>query len=114
MLDDAVPVRRIGELEAENLGVLLRLLEAVARACVDGLRLHDRNRKIAPVPEEVVHAFLRSPFHLGAGDHNAAVSEALLFAYLFVGPARRVELGQDVPTTGIRFGEESHFCVEYR
>jgi hypothetical protein len=26
-------------------------------------------------------------------------------------PVRRVELGQDVPTARIRFGEKSHFCV---
>src|ERR1035438_5553455 len=87
MLHNAVPIGCIGELEAENLRVLLCLLESVRRLCVNGLRLHDRNRKITPVPKEVVQTFLRSPFHLAAGDHNAAIREAFLFAYLLVIPS---------------------------
>jgi hypothetical protein len=64
--------------------------------------------KIASVPEEVVQAFLRSPFHLASRDHDATISEALLFAYLVVIPSGSIKLREDVPTTGIRFGEKSH------
>src|ERR1035438_180612 len=108
MLHNAVPIGCIGELEAENLRVLLCLLESVRRLCVNGLRLHDRNRKITPVPKEVVQTFLRSPFHLASCDHDATISEALLFAYLVVTPAGSVELREDVPTACVRFGEKSH------
>ena len=110
MLDDTVPVGRIGELEAEDLRVLLGLLQPVAGLCIDGFCLHDRNRKIAPVPQKVVQTFLRPPFHLAAGDHNPAIGETLLFADLLVIPSRRVELRQDVASARVRFSEKSHFC----
>ena len=110
MLDDAVPVRRIGELEAEDLRVLLGLLQPVAGLCIDGFCLNHRNRKIAPVPQEVVETLLWPPFHLAAGDHDAAVGETLLFADLLVCPSRRVELRQDVASASVRFGKKGHFC----
>jgi hypothetical protein len=90
-------------------GIYFRLLESVAGLCVDGLRLHDRYRKITSVPEEVVQTFLRAPFHPAAGDNNPAIRKTLLFAYLFVVPARGIKLRQDVPPAGVRFGEKSHF-----
>lgn len=60
MLDDAAAVRGISELEAEYLGILFGLLQAVARIPVDGFGLDHRYGKVAPVPQEVVGA-------LGAG-----------------------------------------------
>jgi hypothetical protein len=61
-----------------------------------------------PIPQKVVRALLRPPFHFRAGNHDPVVGEALLLAYLLVRPAPGIELLQDVPATGIRFGEERH------
>ncbi len=49
VLDDLLPVRRIGELEAQDLGILFGLLEAVSRLLVGRLRLHHREREVAGV-----------------------------------------------------------------
>src|ERR1700730_2029135 len=68
VLHNAVAIRRIGELEAENLGVLLRLLESVAGLRVEDLRLHDRYRKIAAVPKEAVQKVFAAVGPAGAGD----------------------------------------------
>jgi hypothetical protein len=81
---------------------------SVARVGVDRLRLHDCNGKIASIPEQVVQTLLWPAFHLVAGDDNPAIGKTLLFAYLVVGPARGIEVRQDVPATGISFGELRH------
>src|ERR1039457_5855680 len=59
VLDDAVAVRGIGELEPENLRVFFCLLQPVAWRPVRGLRLHDSQREIPAVSQKIVRAFLR-------------------------------------------------------
>jgi hypothetical protein len=92
VLDDPASIGGVGELETEDLGVLLGLLQPIARRAVDGLRLHHGDRKIAPVPEQVICTLLRPALHFGARDYDAAISETLLFAYLVVRPVSRVKL----------------------
>jgi hypothetical protein len=65
--------------------------------------------KVSNGKEEVVQTFLGPTFHLAACDHNAAIRETLLFAYLVVRPSRRIKLGQNVPSASVRFGEKNHF-----
>ncbi len=109
VLDDPVAVGGVGEFESEDLGVLLGLLEAVAGFLIDGLCLHDRQGKVAAILQEVVGPLLRAAGRFFSGDHDAAVGEALLLADLLVGPAGGVELGEHVFTTGVGFGEHTHY-----
>lgn len=94
MLDDAAPIRCIGELEAEDLGVLFRLLKSIPWCAVYRLRLHHRNRKIVPVPKEVVSSLLRPALYLGARHYDATIREALLLADLVVGPTAAYNFGR--------------------
>src|SRR3989442_4874135 len=91
MLNDPLTVRRVSEFEAENVGVLLCLLEAVARILVSGLGLHNGDRKIRPVPQEVVRALLRATARLVTGNDDAAVGEGFLLADAVVVPPCRLE-----------------------
>ena len=59
MLDDPMAVRRVGELEAEDLGVLLRLLKAVPRVLVGRFGLDDRDREVSRVAQKVISSLLR-------------------------------------------------------
>src|SRR6267143_1366534 len=108
MLDDAVSIRRIGELQAKNLSVFLGLLEPVALIRVNRLCLYNCNWKVAPVAEKVVQTFLWMPFHFAARDDDAAICKTFLFAYLIVGPSGGIELWQDVEAAGIGFSKKSH------
>jgi hypothetical protein len=51
VIDDVVPIGRIGQFEPEQLGVVLRLLQPVRRGFVGGFRLDHRQRKIARVAQ---------------------------------------------------------------
>src|SRR5438445_13843960 len=84
MLDDPLAVRRVGELQAEDLRVFFRLLEAVSRMLVNALRFDNGDGKILPVAKEVVCPFLWTPLNFVSGKDNATISECLLFAYLFI------------------------------
>jgi len=107
-IDDPLAVRGVRELQAEDLRVLLRLLKSVTRMRIDRLGLDYCNRKIAPIPEEVIRALLWSSLHLRSRNDDATIGETLLFAYLLVGPPRSVEFRQDVQTTSVSFGEDWH------
>jgi hypothetical protein len=108
VFDNATAVGCIGKFKAENLRVLLGLLEPVGRIRVKRLGLYDCDWEIAPVAEKLIQTFLRTPFHLAARDHNTAIGKTFLFAYLIVCPARSIEFRQDVAAAGIGFSEKSH------
>ncbi len=57
-LDDLLAVGGVGELEVEDFGVFLGLLEPFACRLVAGLGLHDGDGEIAGVAEPVVGPFL--------------------------------------------------------
>jgi hypothetical protein len=79
VLNYAVPVRCIGELEAQNLRVFLGLLKPVACGPIGCFCLDDRDGKIPPITQQVVRAFLRPAYGSIAHEHDPAVSEAFLF-----------------------------------
>ena len=105
-LDDAVAVGGIGELEAQDLGVVLGLLQPLARRLVLGLGLDHGDGEVAGVAQEVVGPLLRAAADLLADDDDAAVGEGLLLGegVRLVVPAGFDELGQDVLTAGVGFG----------
>jgi hypothetical protein len=109
VLDDPVAVGGVSELESEDLGVFLGLLEAVAGLLIDRLCFHDRQGKVAAILQKVVGPFLRTACRFFSGDHDAAVGEAFLLADPLVGPAGSVELWQHVFTTCVGFGEHIHY-----
>jgi hypothetical protein len=61
-----------------------------------------------PITEQLVGTLLRESFHLRSGNHDPTVGEALLLAYLIVGPGCRIKLWQDVSPTSVRFREHGH------
>src|SRR5258708_6075709 len=101
MFHDAMPIRGIGKFESKNLCVFLSLLQAVAGVLVSGFCFHYCNRKVASVPEEIIRTFLGAAQWSFPGNHNAPVRERALFVYLLVAPSGRIELRQNVFSTGI-------------
>src|SRR5713226_5352881 len=97
-------VRGVGELETKYLRVLFGLLEAVTGIFVRGLRLYDCNRKIRPIPKEVINAFLRPTYRPIASDNDAAIGNSFLFADTVIIPRRSVEFWEDVLAASVRFG----------
>ena len=59
-LDDLLAVSGIGELEIEDFGVFLGLLEPLASRLVAGLRLHDGDGEVTGIAEPIVGPFLRA------------------------------------------------------
>lgn len=94
----------VGEFEIQDLGVVLRLLQALARRSVLGLGLDDRDGEIAGEPQQVIGPLLLASADPISDDDDAAVGERLLFADLLVGPARGVDFRRDERATGIGFG----------
>ena len=94
----------VGEFQIQDLGVVLRLLQALARRSVLGLGLDDRDREVAGEPQQVIGPLLLASADPISYDDDAAIGERLLFADLFVGPACRVDLRRDELATGIGFG----------
>jgi hypothetical protein len=95
MLDDAVAVGGVGELESQDLRVSLGLLKTVARGPIHRFRFNDRDGKIAAIAQKVIGALLRTPESAVARKYDAAVREPLLLADLRVLPARVVQLRED-------------------
>lgn len=108
MLDGAVAVGGVRKLEAQDLGIIFCLLEAVTGLLVGGLGLDDGNGKIAAVTKKVIGAFLRAAAVLAAGKHNPTVGKSSLLADPFVIPTRGVKFGQDVFPTRVSFGKTGH------
>ena len=103
MLDDAVAVRRVGELQPENLGIFLGLLEAIAGGSVRCLRLDHSDGKIPAVAEQIIRAFLRAADRPISDEHDAAIGEALLLADLRVFPTRAVQLRENIRPACVGF-----------
>ena len=101
-------VGAVGELEAEHLGIVLRLLHCICRRLVGDLRLDDRERKVARVAEQIVHALRRLADEPFAHRHDAAIGDRALLSdgVRLVVPAGRCELGDDVLAAGVGFGDQ--------
>jgi hypothetical protein len=87
----------------KDLGVVLGLLQALARSSVLGLGLDDRDGEVAGKPQQIIGPLLRTPTDLRARDDDPAIGERFLFTDLFVGPACRLDFRRDELTTGIGF-----------
>jgi hypothetical protein len=108
VLNNSVAVGGISELQPEDLCVLHRLTEAVGGLFVIGLRFDDGDSKIGPIPEEIVGPFLLTADRAAADHNDAAIGEGSLFVNVVIRPARRVELREDVFSTGISFRKYRH------
>jgi hypothetical protein len=86
-LDDAMPVGRIGEFEAEYCRVIFGLLQPVAGKFVRRLGFDHCQHKISRVPQKIVGALARTATSLDTDGNNTAVGKTFLFADLIVVPA---------------------------
>ncbi len=77
-LDDALSIGRVGELETQDLRVVLCLLKPGTRRLVRGLRLYHRDREVSRVLQEKVRPLLWSPSSLRASNHDPAVGKRSL------------------------------------
>jgi hypothetical protein len=102
-----VAVGRVGELEIEDLGVVLGLLQTVVGFLVRGLCLDDGQHQVRAVTEQVVGALLWPAASRRARHDDPAIRERLLLANPVVVPAGRVERGEDVLPTGIGLSQHS-------
>src|SRR5436190_12707531 len=59
VFDDVRTIRRIGEAQAEDFGVVHRLLEAIARRMLIIFGFDDGNGEVGGVTEDVIGAFAR-------------------------------------------------------
>jgi hypothetical protein len=103
VLDDAVAIRRIRKLEAQDLRLFFRLLKPIPCGPIGCFGLHDRDGKIAAMAKQIIGAFLRTADGAVADKHDPAGREALLFTDLRVFPAGAVELWNHVRPTSVRF-----------
>jgi hypothetical protein len=87
-----VTVGGVGELQPENLSVVLGLLQAIGGGTVRSFRLHHGDAQIRTVPQQTVCAFAGAPMPLASGGDDAPVSEC----YLLI---ETVRIG--VPTSGL-------------
>ena len=104
-LDDAVAVGRVGKLQVEYLGVILRLLEPVAGSRVGRLCLDDGDGEVGAESKDVVGPLTGAPPALPARHHDAPVGEGdlLVDAMRFILPARGLEFGHNIPAASISF-----------
>ena len=111
-LDDLGAVGGVGELEAEDLGVVLGLLQAIAGRPEAGLRFHHRDGKIWPIAQQVVRPLLPAAPSLATGKDNPTVRERALLVHGVRGrvPARGLQPGNDEFPAGIGF-RQSHGSV---
>ncbi len=77
--DDLMPVRRIGELHAQHLGILLCLLQPVGRRFVNRFRLDHSEWEIASVAQQVVDPLRRLTNEALSDRDDAAVRDGPLF-----------------------------------
>jgi hypothetical protein len=110
MFDDPVAVCRIGKLQAEDLGVVLRLLQAVSGELVFRFGFNDGNREIRPIAQEIVGALLFPATRLAATHDDAAIGEGPLFRDPVVVPPGGVKLWEDVFATSVGFSESHRYA----
>ena len=111
-LNDPVAVGGIGELEAEDLGVLFGLLHARFCRQPQLLRFHDGQWIVAPVVQKVIGTFLLATAHAAAGDDDAAIGEGALLAdhVRRAAPSGINQLGGDQLPTGVGLGHDLSRC----
>lgn len=90
VLDDPVTVGRVGKLEAEDLGVLLGLLEAIPCVLIRSFRFDDPDHEIACITQEVIGSLLGTARDSVARHDDPPIGESLLLADLVVTPASGV------------------------
>jgi hypothetical protein len=100
------PVRSAKKM-MKDLGVFLGLLKTLGRTLMRCLGLNDCEHQIRAVSKQIVGALLLTPSNRRTCDDDAAISKGNLFAYLVVGPTRRVEFREDILSAGIGVGTES-------
>ena len=106
MEDEAVAVRGEDEGDVERVGVVQRLLHAVADAVVVVLGLDQRERDVRLVVEDVVGALGLAAGDQLAADDDAALGEADLLADLrHLIPARLAHGGRDELGADVAFAE---------
>ena len=103
VLNDSMAVCCVSELHAENLRILLSLLESIAGMLIFRLCFNNANRKIPLVPQKIVSTLLLLPGGFSARNENTPVGEALLFADLIVVPSSGIEPRENVFPAGICF-----------
>jgi len=106
ILDDPVPVGRVGKLQPKYSRVVLCLLQPIPWGFVRSFRLNHADEKVAGVPQKIVRSLLRTATDRVSRDDDATVCEGLLFGERMrvVIPARFIEFREDVLSAGIGFG----------
>jgi hypothetical protein len=78
VFDDAVTIGGVSELETQDFGVVLGLLDAVTGALVGGFGFDDGDGEAGAIAEEVVGALLR---RAGAGGSRWALASSRRLAW---------------------------------
>ena len=112
-LDDLLPVGRVGELQAEHLGIFLGLLQAIAGGFPGRLGFEDGQREIALVTQEVIHAAGRLADKALAHRHDAAVRDGALLGdgMRLAVPACGLQPGHNELSAGVGFGQRHGFTL---
>jgi hypothetical protein len=110
-LEDAMPVRGIGEEQSQRLGVAFGLLYAFRRTVIVGLGLDDGERVARLVEEQVVGALGFGAGRLTPLDEDTPSGEDALFADLLIRPASSRQLRQDILAAGIRFARHGRLAL---
>lgn len=103
--DDLAPVRGVGESHVQPFRVILGLLHARIRRFVTRFRLHYRERKVAPVAEDIIDLFSRLAEMLPSHRDDPSRCDVALpgdLARLLL-PARGLKLRHDVFSTSVGF-----------
>ena len=109
-LHDAGPVGGVGELEAEDAGVVLALLQPVAGQLVLGLGLDHRQRQVPRVAQQVIRPLTRTAVRLAPRKHDTPIGEGVLLGN-GVGlriPARRAQPRDHVRPAGVGLVHHAH------
>ena len=95
----------VGELEAKDFGVFLRLLQTLAGRIGFRLGLDYGNGKITGVTQDIIGPFLLPSSNKVSPYLNAPIGEGLLFGdgMWVLLPARFPKLGGHIDPAGIRF-----------
>jgi len=103
VLDDSLPIRGIRKAVTENLGVLHRLLQAIARVLVFGFGFDNRNRKVGAITQDVIRAFLFFACVTRAERNDAPICERDLLMDLVIIPTRAVQFWDYIGSASVGF-----------
>ena len=104
-LNDAFTVGGVGELQAQHLGVLPSLLQALGSMLVARLGFDHGDGEVGTVAQQVIGAFLLSAAGRATGEKNPPLGKGALLVdgVRRVIPARGLKLGNDEFAAGIGF-----------